>query len=512
MLVYSQVGDRMIYLIEENEKSEIRSIPDGLNIIISDIKEIYSPESIVKNIIKKSKYLEMLHVNEDVMNVIEDTIINDENDNHLIEDLSKRNYILFSLIIGYTKLLKEHYKEMKNTFKDATMIIKCDKNNIEKCLKTIENLNQEEIELEAFSISLSEYKEILSKYDLDKLDNKNIKIYYQKNNSAITIKELYKLSLDIDKIVKEIKKYNLSPLEQVMYVYDEVKKREYKDCEDKLLSRDLDKVINGTNIVCVGYSNMFNAVLKSLNINATALISDKKHHQRSLIYLKDDKYKIDGLYVFDPTWDSKKNDQYIDNYKYFGLTLEEAERTAPTELYQNTNLSFEQIKKIYMFDIDTYNREDIEKLNDIELLFNFAGVSKEYKEFHEIMKMYKFSSAEDRLKAKNIYNNFLVKYNAPKLSEKTLFEALLTTRIIEYYKDITKEINVEDIKEAIIFSRSHRKANNETCDAYTRLLLALFGDDSVEDSLEQFEKQNNESIKRRVLIIRLLKTLRNSQK
>lgn len=97
-----------------------------------------------------------------------------------------------------------------------------------------------------------------------------------------------------------------------MYVYDIVKYRIYNKDEDNYLNnRDLDKVTSGNTIVCSGFSNLFNAILMSLDIKAMPLISKTANHQRSIVYVNDSKYDIDGIYVFDPTWDCRKESEII---------------------------------------------------------------------------------------------------------------------------------------------------------------------------------------------------------
>ena len=46
-----------------------------------------------------------------------------------------------------------------------------------------------------------------------------------------------------------------------------------------------------------GFSNLFNAILMSLDIKAMPLISKTANHQRSIVYVNDSKYDIDGIYV-----------------------------------------------------------------------------------------------------------------------------------------------------------------------------------------------------------------------
>ena len=82
------------------------------------------------------------------------------------------------------------------------------------------------------------------------------------------------------------------------------------------------------------------------------------------------KYNIDGIYAFDPTWDRKREDEYINNYKYFAMPFNDSERDAPSELFEKTNLTLEELKEITSYD---YKTEYIacDKMLYLEKMFKF---------------------------------------------------------------------------------------------------------------------------------------------
>lgn len=123
---------------------------------------------------------------------------------------------------------------------------------------------------------------------------------------------------------------NLSPLEKVTMAYDIVKSHYYKESEVKhtMKSRYITQMVNNDYIVCLGYTNIFNRILKEMGINASVLELSQKSgdkvvdHARSFVKLTDEKYNIDGYFIFDPTWDSiskehyyQFNDQFARYYK-----------------------------------------------------------------------------------------------------------------------------------------------------------------------------------------------------
>lgn len=129
------------------------------------------------------------------------------------------------------------------------------------------------------------------------MTNKNILLEIDGNNSPETISNCVKSMQIIDDFVCEVKSLNLSPMEQLMYVYDWVRDRVYKK-EDKnesaSISRDLSSALLSGKIVCLGYANIFNIIAKKLGFSAKVFNlrdkNDEKHgHSRNIVYVKDDK-------------------------------------------------------------------------------------------------------------------------------------------------------------------------------------------------------------------------------
>lgn len=169
----------------------------------------------------------------------------------------------------------------------------------------------------------------------DAFGNETDNIYFDvAGNAAFIDFEEYKQTIDIiDNMIKEVEKFNFSPLEKVMYVYDLVRNKVYlevEENEDKLISRTLSSVLLGDKIVCVGYAKIFKTLLEKLGIHSREvyLYCSRKvgGHARNEVYIKDEKYGVDGVYYFDPTWDSKRNindTKYLLSYRFFGMTKKE---------------------------------------------------------------------------------------------------------------------------------------------------------------------------------------------
>ena len=178
-----------------------------------------------------------------------------------------------------------------------------------------------------FKITLvaQEYKYLINNLEENELPNLNI--IFKNNYDPISFKKFYNMYKFLDEIISFVKHYNLSPLEQVMLVYDIVKSHEYvKENEGESVgtSRSLSEIISSGKIVCDGFANLFNFILDELGIeNKKVYLSYTNKnvgHARNMVYLKDEKYSIDNFFITDVTFDcknEKRNKNYIDNYYYF---------------------------------------------------------------------------------------------------------------------------------------------------------------------------------------------------
>ncbi len=99
------------------------------------------------------------------------------------------------------------------------------------------------------------------------------------------------------------------------------------------VSRTLSSVLLGDKIVFAVYAIVFRTLLEKLGIKSREVClynSDKTGgHARNEIYVKDEKYGIDGVYYFDTTWDSKKEEKdnsYLLKYRFFAKTKESMDR------------------------------------------------------------------------------------------------------------------------------------------------------------------------------------------
>lgn len=346
---------------------------------------------------------------------------------------------------------------------------------------------------------------------------KNVYLYFDGNKTERHIEE-YKKTIDaIDEIVKTIRKHNLSPLEEIMYAYDLVREKVYTrelDTESDRISRDLSSVLFGDKIVCAGYIAIFNSVLKNLGINVmdykiSRKDNGKKGHVRSLVYVNDKKYHVNGIFMFDPTWDSKKfegDKSYLTSYKFFCKSKDEfrffdQEYDDYTLASYSKNLS-PRVKKIIM-------TEGLEKVpEDMAVSFNKLSLlvdgkilanktifsEKAPKDLRHILAG--MVDINELMKSLDRYQSL---FYGQTLDPMTLLEVIYNVRKREFYSEPDKyPFDTESIKKAVIGSSP----------LDSKLLHVLFGMPEKLTTEEFDEWKDKNDIDKNIEGIKLTRTLK----
>ena len=242
-------------------------------------------------------------------------------------------YILDKYSEEYLNLLYASYKnkvyELNNSFLSCYISDFNEKDHIFVDIDTINNFDL----LKEFINKIKNIDIVIKVSDTEKVFNfisslneddlNNVYINYQFNSENASVKDYKDMISKIHSLVHTIKSLNLSELETVMVVYDIVKANKYKrkSFDEPSLTRAVHNVVLGDGCVCAGFSNYFNFLLGEVGIKSYPVILDyndrDSRHQRSIMYIKDKKYKVEGIYMFDPTYDCKKDDDFINNYDYF---------------------------------------------------------------------------------------------------------------------------------------------------------------------------------------------------
>lgn len=174
----------------------------------------------------------------------------------------------------------------------------------------------------------------LAELDIEKATSfENIK----KNNLVVEDDKIEIARKKIFEIAELIKSKTDSPYERHLLALHYIQQYIYTLDEDQphLASRSLSEIIpnKGKFICCAGYARYYTEVMRAMGFEVrtqTAL-----QHLRAKVFLKDEKYDIEGIFAVDPTWISRKKDENNPIFRFNKLA----------------NMSMKTIKEAYAEDI-----------------------------------------------------------------------------------------------------------------------------------------------------------------
>lgn len=348
--------------------------------------------------------------------------------------------------------------------------------DVKEILKENPILKNKKIVLNKF-LNISDFEKLQElKKDYDGI---NAYVRLDGNSDYVSLKSCEDTMNYIKNIGDKVKSLNLSPFETIIFVYDIVRDRYYKDegkDEKYTKSRDLSEVAFGEAIVCHGYAELFKAILNYIGIEtylAPLRVKDEDiGHTRNEIYVVDPKYNINGVYYFDTTWDSKerdKEDQFLLKYKYLAKTRGEMEEIE-NHIYEYNNSPKYSKDMLEKFKIALENRELENVLNYISTFRYLGRVAGSKLDLNPTDYFtsggVKFENIKDELE------EILKKYNKP-ISAETYIRAINEVRKIEYYIDSEKYPYSLDVLYCIFMnSKWDFKNTHNSCEE--KLLSLLF--------------------------------------
>lgn len=344
------------------------------------------------------------------------------------EDIEKRIDISSEAYMNkdFIDMVSEYFKDLNPRF-----LIKINHNKNRGCVFNIDETN-----------ILNENSKFLKEKGIStSLLDENI-------NYSYNLDEVIRANSRIDKWVDQINSAkvdgeSLSNLEKFLYIYnilaDYSYRHEDQEKEAYVKSRSVVNVLNDDKIVCVGFANLLVTVCNKLNIpcvNQDFRLEDGSGgHSICNVYIKDDKYGIDGIYCSDPT--ARNNLNAIMRHSDIN------------ELYKQTKSGYDQDINFLITNSDTNVNNDMG-----DLLKKCSDKTKQENEEY-----FKFYEREDILKdtytkSKNYVSSaFVEKYisNSYATKEKKL-------NIIQENKDelvrtlgiVDNELIYEKIEQAII--------------------------------------------------------------
>lgn len=188
----------------------------------------------------------------------------------------------------------------------------------------------------------------------ESLSKKGIEFGFNDMKNIWSVNQVEKANKQVVNASNQINKQHLSPYEKLIYAYSYVTGRRYiaeREGEHTSTSRSVFGVLNSNRIVCVGFSEWLKAIMEEIgdeNIkvfsNNVACSNDGKsisdYHENLIIYVKDEKYNIDGYYYCDPTWDCGHEKLQNLSLCHFMVPLKDIDKIKVNILDYNSKLPF----------------------------------------------------------------------------------------------------------------------------------------------------------------------------
>lgn len=296
------------------------------------------------------------------------------------------------------------------------------------------------------NLTSTEIIELLKNYNFK--DNVKFKDLYNPY-SLLTQQQLLKTYQYVKEITDKIKKYNFTPMESLIFLYDMARRKPYRVFEsNQSVSRDLSQITNSPYIVCEGYANYINAVCHALNIPCEKVYwypkNGTKGHASNLVYINDDYYNIHQFVEIDAVYGVRKNEQdtdYINHYNYLFDPLHIADLRKKKYEYQNNltacqpTIQYDRIKKLESFlpstiiQLEFYNSL-INKILNVSNMIGLEPLSSICKKEIEKIKQGQLNIE----KIESIYQKYM-QLMTKKIEEEYMMEAIYKVRRIEHLID-----------------------------------------------------------------------------
>lgn len=470
----------------------------------SELENINDLKNMVKYLVFNDQFFNLLEISDEEKRIICRYCTKEINNRELKYSLFEDGMSLITITMISNQIDKYYCKYNKLINKGIDNItITCNKDNFLKALSLGETIIDKEVIVKSKDISICDFYELLEKVDREKYDKLNIKIDSIDSSELLSLSTLFKVCNKVKETADKISNLNLSNIEKVMYTYDVVKERVYKECHSNLSqSRDIDKVVFGNHIVCVGYARLMKSLLSFYGIKAKVIISEKEEHAMCLVYIKDEKYNIDGFLVFDPTSDSRrsKNDnEYIDNYRYFAIPVSVLNKSIPVEELMKINVSFDHL----LYDlVGNNNYDNIIIRDNISSLFKLMNDDFDFK----------INDIDEKEKKKNEYDIFRKRLFKTSICLNDFIAILYNVRRNEYYNGDIDRFDIEDIREASIkWINSIKNISECKKSSFINIFDYVNYHSYLEDNdneLISLSLNRSVSVKEDMLDIKLLKILR----
>ena len=311
--------------IKMYNQDSIDSFITYIMLVTGDIENRYGYDEVLKLV---EEYIQKEEERQTFYDIFRLSI--EDGTNKYIPDLKKLKNI--DLKVKSLSEFKElcNIENIRKNLDKITICINLDIKDYLEILKAVKEINPKiKVELEDSIKSLDNEK-------IEKIAaiNPDVKVVFGKFED-LKISEIIKASNTLDLYAKPLnekrvvngKEIELSPLEKFLGIYKIVTLlKKYKiegNNENRVVSKNAYQIINGNDdgpIVCAGYVDLMIELMKRCGFKdfveyyVSIESSIGNDHVTLLFNLVDEKYKIDGLFIADPTYDAKNSDLNPDNY------------------------------------------------------------------------------------------------------------------------------------------------------------------------------------------------------
>lgn len=388
---------------------------------------------------------------------------------------------------------------------------------IENINKIIELLTKNGIKKDEFIISFLHDKTLKTNsnesckvlYELEKhFDGYHLGI--ESGDVTWSSEQIINANKKIEDIVKDIKSKDLSKLEQLFLVYTIITQKIYKEAsnnESLYTSREVFGVLNSDKIVCVGYVELLKEIMARLGLgNDIQIFSNKvklpnknrtEYHETCIIYLKDEKYNLDGYYYCDPTWDSKRDGDTSIRLAYFMLPIREIRNI--NSLIQTYPIRYDTVEHITATynNIATYHRPQYadqvslgqtsvvltetfeEFLNNDKRLRALIGKENEFtnlpiKDIYKKSPQFTYSLIRQRSKEYSLDTMLKLIKNVLKATNKDDTDEIINQKVCRIYKDnyyTTQQKFGRNAFSSFSLYQNRMALNNKNLDKSTKEIL-----------------------------------------
>jgi len=335
-------------------------------------------------------------------------------------------------------------------------------------------------------------------------DIESVKPFRKSKNSLISFtKDLMYCSIDeientyeiINEIVRRVQKYEFSPAESLLYVYDIV--RTNFGC-DKKYNKMMKNIIKKYSEPSTFYGCLFHQVLDRIKINNILTVGDFKYSNfnsydrvMNIVYLKDEEKEIEGIYYFDLTFNSRYAfektfpggmgedvyfSQFLNNYSSFCRTKEEMEYDLGLE--EDSILGMADSRFIYEKLKPSFEENGVKGIFDFMFTINQLSTLVEGEKLLDLKRGIKPDEVEEVMNSVSEYISLMDR----ELSAEKFLDVLFSVRKVEYVeKGNIFPLDIESLKDCLLNSSfEFASLNGQIIDADTK-------EEAEEEYLKLFE-------------------------